>query len=245
MLKRLNLQFFADQEPEDKTPEQPEAKDDTTTAAEPEKIPDETNQAGKTFTQAELDEIIAKRLEREKGKKKELEDKLAKLAEYEKAEEERRKAEMSEVERLQAEYEEAQKKLQEYEESSKQAKEQAEKRIIETEIKSIARSLNANDPDDVLALIDRSNITIDENGNVTGVNEVLSAFKEAKPFYFKQPIGADAAGGSNPGKNPSANELTAKEKELAEAKEAAKSNPRLIGRVTQLYNEVLQLKKGK
>jgi myosin heavy subunit len=242
MLKRLNLQFFAEQEPEDVTPEQPEAKDDTTTAAEPEKTPEETNPDEKTFTQAELDEIIAKRLEREKAKKKEMEEKLAKLAEYEKAEEERKKAEMSEVERLQAEYEEAQQKLKEFEESSKQTKEQAEKRIIETEIKSIARSLNANDPNDVLALIDKSEIKLDDNGNVAGADEVIKAFKEAKPFYFKQVVGADAAGGSNPSKNPSANEITAKEKELAEAKEAAKSNPRLVGKVTQLYNDLIALK---
>ena len=63
----------------------------------------------KTFTQAELDEILAKRLSREKEKQSEMEAKLQRLKELEEAEEERKKAAMYEQERRQAEKEEAEK----------------------------------------------------------------------------------------------------------------------------------------
>src|SRR5699024_7595642 len=104
----------------------------------------------KTFTQAELDDIIAKRLAREKDKQSETEAKLQRLKELEKAEEERKKAAMTEQERLQSEKEEADKKAEEAQEQASKAIEQANERIINTEIRAVARSLNANDIDDVL-----------------------------------------------------------------------------------------------
>ena len=199
----------------------------------------------KTFTQAEIDEILQKRLKREKEKQAELDAKLKRLEEFEKAEEERKKAAMSEADRLKAEKEEASKKAEEAVEKAKKAQDAANQRIINTEIKSIARALNANDPADVLALLNKSAIEIDDDGNVIGVEEAVKVLKEAKPWMFKQAIGADAAGGSNPAKNPSVNELNAKEKELADLKSQAARNPRLLGKVTQLYNEILELRNKK
>lgn len=204
-----------------------------------------SDKAEKTFTQSELDEIIAKRLAREKEKQAEMEAKLKKLEELEKAEEERKKAEMTLQERLQAEKEEAEKTAQEAEEKAKQALEEANKRIIETEIRAIAREFKAHDVGVILSQIDRSNIEIDENGNVKGVKEAIQALKESKSFLFKQAIGADALGGSNPSKNPTLDEITAKEKELEELKKKAVKDRRLLGRVTRLANEIYQLKSKK
>lgn len=233
----LDLQFFAEETPKEQ--EEPKV-DDKPTAEEPVKTPKESVE--KTFTQGEIDEILAKRLKREKEKQAELDEKLKRLEAYEKAEEERKKSEMSEAERLKAEKEEASKKAEEASEAAKKAQESANQRIVNTEIRSIARSLNANDPNDVLTLLDKSVIEIDDEGNVTGVDEAVKALKEAKPWMFKQPIGADASGGSNPSKNPGVSELSAKESELAELKQQALKNPRLLGKVTQLYNEVLSLR---
>jgi hypothetical protein len=227
----LNLQQFAE---DDVTP--PETKVDDKTPADNGKAPE------KTYTQAEIDEMIQKRLKREKEKQAELDAKLKRLEEFEKAEEERQKAAMSEADRLKAEKEEAAKKAEEATEKAKKAQESANQRIMNTEIKSIARSLNANDPSDVLALLDKANLEIDEEGNVKGVEEAVRALKEAKPWMFKQAFGADASGGSNPAKNPSVNELSAKEKELADMKAQAIKNPRLLGKVTKLYNEILELR---
>lgn len=228
----LDLQTFSEEVPEGE--EKP-------TPAEAEKLTD--TPAEKTFSQAELEEILAKRLKREKEKQAELDAKLKRLEEFEKAEEERKKAEMSEAERLKAEKEEAAKKAEEATEQAKKAQESANQRILNTEIRSVARALNANDPADVLALLDKSGIEMDDEGNVVGVEEAVKSLKEAKPWMFKQVLGADAAGGSNPAKNPSVNELTAKEKELEELKGQAVKNPRLLGKVTKLYNEILELRK--
>jgi DNA repair exonuclease SbcCD ATPase subunit len=212
------------------------------TTPEDKKPADDGKVPEKTFTQAEIDEMIQKRLKREKEKQAELDAKLKRLEEFEKAEEYRKKAAMSEADRLKAEKEEAAKRAEEATEKAKKAHESANQRIINTEIKSIARSLNANDPSDVLALLDKSVVDIDEEGNVNGVEDAVKALKEAKPWMFKQAIGADAVGGSNPAKNPSVNELTAKEKELADLKSQATKNPKLLGKVTKLYNEILELR---
>ncbi|MFJ5716539.1 phage scaffolding protein [Neobacillus sp. NPDC093127] len=200
---------------------------------------------GKTFTQEELDKIVADRLAREKKKFADYDEKAKKLEELEKAEADRKKSQMDEAERLKLEKEEADKKALDAEEKVKKAQEAANQRILNTEIKSIARALNANDPTDVLALLDKSSIEIDDEGDVKGVEEAVKALKETKPWMFKAAIGADAGGGGNPAKHPNPNELTVKEKELADLKEQALKNPRLAGKVTKLFNEILELRKKK
>ncbi len=229
---KLDLQYFADN-----PPEEPETPEEQTT---PEGAVNPTPE--KTFTQAELDEILAKRLKREKEKQTETEARLKRLEELEKAEEERKKAAMSEQERLKAEKEEAEKLAAESAEKAEKAQEVANQRIIDTEIRATARSLNANDINDVLALMGKEGVEIDDKGNVIGVEEAVAALKEAKPWMFKKPIGADATGGSNPAKNPTLDEISAKEKELADLKAKAAGDSRLLGKVTKLANEILGLK---
>ncbi len=65
--------------------------------------------------------------------------------------------------------EEADKKALEASEAAQKAQEKANTRILNTEIKSIARALDANDLGDVLALLDKWTIQLDENGNYQGV----------------------------------------------------------------------------
>ncbi|MGG5762650.1 scaffolding protein [Bacillus proteolyticus] len=199
----------------------------------------------KTLTQEQVDDVVAKRLERERKKYEDYDDIKAKLVAFEKAEEERKKQEMTEVKRLQAEKDEAAKKAVEASELAQKAQEKANARILNTEIKSVARSLNANDPNDVLALLDKSDINVDEEDNIQGVESAVEALKASKPWMFKQVIGVDASGGANPITNPKANELSALEKELVEAKTEALVNPKLAGKVTQLYNKILELKSKK
>ncbi len=199
----------------------------------------------KTFTQSELVEILAKRLSREKEKQSDMEAKLQRLKELEEAEEERKKAAMTEQERLQAEKEAAEKRAEEAEEKAQTASEAANQRIIDTELRSVARALDANDVNDVLALVDKSLVTIADDGTINGAEDLIEAMKTDKPWLFKRSIGADALGGSNPSKNPSVDELTAKEKELAELKQAATKDRRLLGKVTALANEIRQLRNRK
>lgn len=174
----------------------------------------------------------------------EIKAQLDELQTLKQAEDERKKAEMDELERLKAEKEEALQKAQEDAAKAEQAQKAANERILNTEIKSVARALNANDPNDVLALLDKAQVEVDEEGNLTGVEEAVTAFKESKPWLFKQvAIGADAKGGSNPNKNPSVDEIAAKEKELTEAQELALKDKRHSGKVTRIFNELKELKK--
>jgi hypothetical protein len=212
---------------------------------EPPKKDEDGDTGEKTFTQAELDAIIEKRLKREKEKQVETEAKLKRLAELEADEEKRRKEAMSEAERLKAEKDEADRKAVEAAENAKKAQETANQRITNTEIRSIARSLNANNADDVLAFIDKSTVTIDDEGNVKGADEAVKALKESKPYLFKQPVGADAAGGSNRGSGGGGSELAALEKELADAKKEAAKDRRKSGAVTRIAQKIAELKSKK
>lgn len=236
---------MAEEIKDEETQEEGNEKEETSETSDKTEKTGTDDKEEKKFTQAELDDIITKRLAREKEKQTETEAKLERLKELEKAEEERKKAEMTEQERLQAEKEEAEKAAREAKENAEKALESANKRIIETEIRAVARSLKANDINDVLTLLDKSEIKIDGEGNVTGVEEAVTALKESKSWMFKQSIGADASGGSNPTKNPSVDEITAKEKELTDLKERAVSDRRLWGKVTRLANELAGLKTKK
>lgn len=224
----LDLQMFA--EYDDDKPDDKPADDDA---------PDKRTV---TMTQAELDALIS----REKGRVK------SKFADYDelKAERDRLKAEedarqraaMTEAERLKAEKEEAAKKAEQAAEEAAKVKTAANQRIINTEIRAVARALNANDAGDVLSFVDKAQIAIDEDGNVTGVEEAVAALKASKPYLFKAPIGADAAGGSDPHRNPNKSELAALEKEYAETKAAAIKDRRLMRKVNELYHKIEDLK---
>lgn len=238
----LDLQYFSQEtdppaEPaaEPKKPDTEPPKDPTEpTKTDPNPVPydrfKEVNDGLKSFKSLGFDSA------------EQLKEKLESLTALEKAEEDRKKEEMSEAERLKAEKDEAAKKAEEASESAKKATESANKRILDSEIRSIARSLNANDVNDVLKLIDREGVEIDDEGNVKGVEEAVKALKDAKPWNFKASVGVDASGGSNPSKSHDGTELAAKEKEYEETRAAALKDSRLMGKVTKVYNELLALK---
>ncbi|MCQ4363052.1 hypothetical protein KQR54_18305 [Mycobacterium gordonae] len=198
--------------------------------------------AGKTFTQAELDAKIADRIARERKKYEGFDDIKAERDRLKAEEDARKAAELTETQRLQAEKENAERDAAAAKESATKAKEAANKRVIDSEIRSIARSLNAIDAGDVLSFVDKSAITIDDDGNVSGVEAAVKAVLAVKPYLAKAPVGADAAGGGNPGRTGDKSELAAKEAELTELKKRAVGDRRLVGKVTALYNEILALK---
>lgn len=179
----------------------------------------------KTFTQEELDEIIAKRLERERKKYADYEELKAKLAEYEKQEEERKRAEMSEIQRLQAdlqakiEAEQAlQKQLSQLQETIKQEK-------IRNAFIVKAQSAGIAYVEDAYRLADFSGVEVDEDGNVKGIDAVVEQLVKNKPFLLaeekKQPkqIG-DVSGGQKRSDKT-------KEQLLAEAAEKARKSGRI------------------
>lgn len=139
---------------------------------------------GKTFTQAELDAIIAKRLARER---KAWEQQL---------EEERKKAQMTEAERLKAEKEEAERR-------AKEAEAAANQRLIQAEAKVVALELGIK-PERVayaIRLANLSDVEVGENGQVdtkalkAALEQVIKDIPELKGTSTPAKSGTDFQGG--------------------------------------------------
>lgn len=80
-------------------------------------------------------------------------------------------------------------------EKFKPVKEKLEGRILQSELKAAAVEAGLKDLD-LLPLIKRDAIKLDDEGNPTGIEDAIKAFKEAKPEYFK------ADGGNKEEKTP-------------------------------------------
>lgn len=128
----------------------------------------------KKFSQAELDQVIAKRLERERK------------AWQQQLEEEKRKAAMTEAEKLRTEKEEADKRAQ-------AALQTANERIMRTEIRAAAQAAGI-DPDVAAALI-KDGVEVNERGEVTGVKEAVAKLLADKPHLKTGGAPADKSGG--------------------------------------------------
>jgi hypothetical protein len=178
----MNLQHFSEETTE--STEQVETpKVNEPTVEEPENKPDEAQ--AKTFTQAEIDDIIAKRIERERKKYEGYDDLKQKAEKYEKESEERRLAELSEKERA----EELAKKFEE--EKSELAKQldefksQVEREKVTNEFIKQAQAANIAYIDDAIALSDLSAVTV-EDGKIVGVEDAIKSLIENKPFLLAQ-----------------------------------------------------------
>lgn len=198
-LLRLDLQHFADEvAPQETQSDAPTSDEAVVDAPESEsQAPAEQQNAEKTFTQAELDELLGKRLERER-KKFEGFDELKKKAEaYEKELEEKRLSELSEQERLQEiarKYEEEKQllaqKLADLQEKNRQ-------QAIHNEFIKVATSHNVAYVDDALKLADMSAVNVGEDGTVEGVEDVIKALVEHKPFLLGKPAAKPVGQPSN------------------------------------------------
>lgn len=94
----------------------------------------------------------------------------------------------------------------------------ADNRLIAAEVKAIGAQLHLVDTDAAFALMDKSGIAVDENGNVTGVQEALTALTEAKPWLVEQAThaGTGSAGNFPRGNNTENADYAAR---LAEARQ--------------------------
>jgi hypothetical protein len=156
----------------------------------------ETKPEAKTFTQDELDKIVADRISRERKKFADYEDVKTKASEYEKALEEKRLAELTAQERaeeLAKKYESERNdyasKLQEY-----QAK--VERQQIVNEFIKAAPGVNIPSEriDAALKLADLSAVTIGEDGAAAGLEDVMNALVTQYSFLAEskkpqKPIG--------------------------------------------------------
>jgi len=89
------------------------------------------------------------------------------------------------------------------EEERKRALDAANQRLIRAEVKVVATELGIVDPDAAYALMDRSEVSVVEDGSVQGVREALEALLKAKPYLKGQAAapgksGAEFKGGDTP-----------------------------------------------
>jgi len=207
---KLNLQLFA---------EDPAPTDD------PQNPPAEPTDPPKTFTQAELDDVIAKRIERERKKYGDYDDIKAKLAELQSAEDERKRGELTEVERIKADLERESGAKQTLESELSSLRESVKQERIRNAFISAATTAKIAYIDDAWALADKAGISVGDDGNVTGVDDVIKALVESKPFLVElKPTQPRTIGGATD--NPPPAQKTA-EQLLKEAAEKAKKSGKI------------------
>ncbi|MFK4304355.1 multidrug efflux pump subunit AcrA (membrane-fusion protein) [Paenibacillus sp. RC254] len=213
----LNLQLFAEGDP-DPTPDPP---------ADP--------TPSKTFTQEELDQLIADRIARERKKYADYDALKTKLTELELADEERQKAEMTETERLEAEKAEALRAAETARAERDQALTAANQRLIKAEFRTLARELNVRPDaiDDAYVLADLSTASVGDDGSINGVKDVVNALIASKPFLVEQPKKEPLPIGGPSGGNPYDKETRTLEQQLAEAKRI-----RDFAKVVELSNKL-------
>jgi len=189
LLLPLNLQFFAENDVAE-TQQDAQQVDET-----PENAGESTSETSKSFTQAELDEIVAKRLDRERKKYADYDEVKTKASEYESKLEEQRLAELTDKERaetLAQKYEAEKQELAAQLDALRKANEQAQ---LQNAFTKAATSAGIAYVDDAIALSDLSALTIDENGEINGLDELIAGLVENKPFLLaqepqkQQPIG--------------------------------------------------------
>lgn len=205
----LNLQFFSNSEGSGET------SSETTT-----ETPIETNtEQPKTFTQDELNDIIEKRIQRERQKFADYDELKSKVDTFSKDQEERRIADLSEKERLEEllkkSEEEKQQTLQLYETVQNQLKQD---KIANAFIKEATKN-KVEYIDAALKLADLSSIEVTDEG-IKGIEELVKGLVESNPFLVKEAKTPRIIGEAN-NPNPAETQRT-KEQLLAEAAERAK-----------------------
>jgi hypothetical protein len=175
----------------------PEVVDENRTVEEPAKTTD-ASASSKTFTQEELDKIVADRIARERKKIEKFadyDDLKTKASEYEKALEEKRLAELSAQERAEEIAKKFEAERNEYAKQLEELKSQAQREKIVNAFIKAAPSVNipADRIDAALKLADLSAVTVGENG-VEGLDAVMGTLVEQYGFLAEtkkpqRPIG--------------------------------------------------------
>ncbi|AQZ48379.1 hypothetical protein ERICIV_02237 [Paenibacillus larvae subsp. larvae] len=151
-------------------------------------------ETSKTFTQEELDKIVADRLARERKKAdkySDYDDIKTKLAEYERLAEEKRQADLSEQERLAEAAKKHEEEKQTLADELEKMRGEIEKERITNEFIKAATGKVAY-VDAALKLADLSGVKV-KDGKVTGMDEVVEGLLKDNPFLAnkpQQPVGS-------------------------------------------------------
>ena len=108
---------------------------------------------------------------------------------------------------LQRAKDESEKLIQTQTDTLKKTASTLEVRVVESELKAAAIAAGIRDLDLLgTKLLDRSGIKLDESGNVVGVEEALTKFKESKPEWFKDAASSEPPKSAAPAKKPGSSE---------------------------------------
>lgn len=140
----------------------------------------------RTFTQQELEAILADRLSRER-------EKFADYAELKEAASqwrEHQEAQKTELERMQGQ-------LADLQAERDRAQQMANDRLIEAALVAEANRRGFANVEDAIALADYSAITITDDGRVEGAGEVVKSLADSRPYLIgkRQAPGLDAGAG--------------------------------------------------
>jgi hypothetical protein len=161
--------------------------------------------APKTFTQEQIDKIVKDRLERQRQQFAGFDDLKKKAEDWDKLQEEQK-----------SELEKASDRATKAEEERDRALQTGNERLLRGEVKAAAAKAGFIDPDDAFALLDRTDVKIDDDGNVAGIDEALKALAEAKPHLVTDTrAGGSADGGARGGANGKKDFRTASNDEYA------------------------------
>lgn len=178
---------------------------------------EEVTPPAKTFTQAEheaeVNRIVQERLARDR-KDRVSDDEIAELRKQAKKAEDLEAANLTASEKLKADAEKAQQERDQAIQDAKDARDEANKTKLQAKILTAAAKAGAVDSDAVYALLQADNfavtkdgqkleVTIGDDGQVTGHEEAVTAFLEAKQYLVgTTPTPGPGGGGPRPGTTP-------------------------------------------
>ena len=134
--------------------------------------------------QAQFDRIIQDRIKREREKYSDYADAKKKADEFDKLQEASR-----------TDLEKAQNKAQELEEKATKAEQRAIQMAIRSAVINEASKQKAISPEAVYKLIDTDTLTVEEDGTVKGVSDVVTALLEANTFLVGNGFTGSSDGG--------------------------------------------------
>lgn len=146
-------------------------------------------QPEKVFTQDEVNKLLAERVARANKKLDKFadyDDIKAKLDEFLNQDEERKRSELTEIDRYKSDLDKTAGERDAHSKTIAELQSQIRNQAITHEFFKVATSMNVQYLDDAHKLADLSAVTVGEDGRVEGVEDVVKALVEHKPFLVAQ-----------------------------------------------------------
>lgn len=145
-----------------------------------------------TFTQADIDRIVADRLTRERQKFADYDDlksKAAKLTDLE-------KAQMSEAEKQAARVAELEAQIAQAQADAQAQMKAANRRLIQSALVAEATAARFHKPEDAYRFVDMDALKVDDAGNVSGAKDAIKTLAKERDYMVNTGTAPDINAGS-------------------------------------------------